>query len=94
MSWIITIFFWIAAICTAATGDFGGAFWVLVGWGITLFVWQAVVDAAKQVTGSFPREQYNLTQNKYEISESDDPTKPNENIPAVIEIGRHYKRKP
>jgi hypothetical protein len=93
VSIVITIV-WLCIIILGATSA-TDVFWLLIGWGITLFVWFAVADAGRALGRAMSREQYNLTQNKYEIheSESDDPTRPNENLPAIIEVGRHYKRK-
>jgi hypothetical protein len=94
MIFVIT-FLW-AIFIVAGAQSATDVIWMLVGWGVTLFVWYAVSDAGKAIGRAMSREQYNLTQNRYEFheSESDDPTRPNENLPAIIEIGRQYKRKP
>jgi len=94
MSALIVITTLVLIGVAVAHGDWGDILPLVILAGLILFVWQAVMDAGQAVVKAFPREQYNLTQNRYEITESDDPTKPNENIPAIIEIGRHYGRKP
>ena len=75
----------------AVIGEWEQAFMVWIAVGLWLWFWQTVVHAAEKVTGAFRRDTYNLTQNRYDLTESDDPTKPNENLPAIIEV--HHKRK-
>lgn len=94
MTLLIFILACLASANAAFHGDWHGAGALWIDAGVFMFVWYAVVDAGKSIAKHFPRENYNLTQNRYEFTESDDPTKPNENIPAIIEIGRReYGRK-
>lgn len=85
----------LGSVAAVFNGDFKGAIGIWIGAGMMLFVWQAVCDGAKAVKNAIPPsgDQYNLTQNRYDLTESDDPTRPNENIPAIIEIGKHYREK-
>jgi hypothetical protein len=93
----VTALLFIIGICGSiwaiSKGDWHALFWEWVAVGLLLYVWQACCDAGRAIANAIPREQYNLTQNRYDLTESDDPTRPNENIPAIIEIGRHYERR-
>lgn len=77
----------------AVTGEWEQAFMVWIAVGLFLYFWYGCVDAVKRATGAFRRDTYNLTQNRYDLTESDDPTKPNENLPAIIDVHRHRRMK-
>lgn len=93
MSALIVITTLILIGVAVAHGDWGDILPLVILCGMILFIWQTIMDAGKEIVKAFPREQYNLTQNRYEITQDEDPTKA-EGYPAIIEVGRHYKRKP
>lgn len=88
MKFLIAIFGIVGAIVFLLEGDPTSIVPFWLGLGLILWVWQTIVSAGRQITNSLGGDTYNLSQNKYEFTESDDPTRPNENIPAIIEIGR------
>jgi hypothetical protein len=99
------VIFWLVVIGIAlAHGDFSGAAWSFMGMGLCLFVWQTICGIGRDVQKSIPRgDTYNLTQNRYDLSEDHpDPTRPRgrrlnpepgEDFPAIIEVERKLRKK-
>jgi hypothetical protein len=92
--------FIVAGICSILALlhlNFSGLFVIWMVAGLWLFFWYAITDAVKDgvkwAANQIPQHHEHF---HAEIpTTSDDPTRPNENIPAIIEIGRqHYKVKP
>lgn len=92
MTMFNVIFFGFWIIVSAIYGQWDAVFAFFVLMGLVQFVWMTACDAGNKVAGKLSREQtnYNMTQNRFEVveSSSNDPTRPDEDLPAIIEIGR------
>jgi hypothetical protein len=95
---LITLIFLGLLVLNLVDGYWEALWWLPMGWGITLFIWFAIRDFFRDAAGYVSPQQhdhYHLTQNRYDLGESRDPTRPDskEDYPAIIEInGRKYRR--
>ncbi len=79
------------------TRDLFSVYWFLVGVGLIAFVVSVVMDAGRAVNRGLARtelklEQHNVTVEDYGQQPHADPTRPREDLPAVIELERQRRK--